>query len=248
MKYLSFRPNFDKGLILKQHMLEALRDYPQDHIDLMYANMGEGIISGLEISISENENFKISPGILKMNNTIYLSTEKVSLPFHNEINYVYLQVIREEKADGTKYQIEFIQRQQESDKLFEVLRYVKCAEMKEYKDIQEVFQNPMNRIDRTHVKQSIMGGSTLHSSCFKLYANSVLKNDNARIEDIVFGYQCLNGIYDIEIIEKCFHVEKIDNETIINLMKRRLLELQNDKKENKTLEQVKREERKMTIS
>jgi len=248
VKYLRFRPRFDKGLILKQYMLEALRDYPQDYIELMYTNMGDGIISGLDITISADGKFYISPGILKINNEIYFSMRNESFSFMEEANYVYLQILKEEKVDGTEYQIEFIQKQQENNTLFEIFRYVKSAEMMNYQNIQEVFQNLMNRVDRSHVKQSIAGGSTLHNMYFRLYADAILQNKNAEISDIAFGYQCLNGIAKAEVIKHYFQTEDFTNESILKLMKKRLLELESSKLEETVVTKVVTEERKMIIS
>jgi hypothetical protein len=39
-------PYLEKGKILKENMLEALRDYPMDIMKLIYASYGNGIISG----------------------------------------------------------------------------------------------------------------------------------------------------------------------------------------------------------
>lgn len=245
---MSFRPKFDKGLILKQHMLEALRDNPQDYIELMYADMGDGIISGLEITVPEDGKFYISPGIIKINNEIFFSTKNESFKFLEGANYVYLQILKEEKTDGTKYQIEFVQKQQEENTLFEVFRYVKSAEMMNYKNMQEVFLNPMNRIDRSHVKQSLIGGSTLHKMYFGMYADEVLRNKNSGMGDIAFGYQCLNGISNIDVIKNYFQTEDFTNESVLALMKKRLLELASNRLEEKVIEKVQKEERKVSIS
>lgn len=245
---MSFRPKFDKGLILKQHMLEALRDNPQDYIGLMYADMGDGIISGLDITVPEDGKFYISPGIIKINNEIFFSTKNGSLKFLEGANYVYLQILKEEKTDGTEYQIEFVQKQQEEDTLFEVFRYVKSAEMMNYKNMQEVFLNPMNRIDCSHVKQSLIGGSTLHKMYFGMYADEVLRNKNSEMGDIAFVYQCLNGISNIEVIKNYFQTEDFTNESVLALMKKRLLELDSNRVEEKVIKKVPKEERKMIIS
>ena len=44
-----FIPVFEKGLILKQHMLEALRDYPREFIRNLYSEYGDGIITGCQV-------------------------------------------------------------------------------------------------------------------------------------------------------------------------------------------------------
>lgn len=61
-----FRPSFDNGSILKKNMLEALRDFPYEFMNLEYADYGDGIISGFQVEAINENQFEIMPGICKI--------------------------------------------------------------------------------------------------------------------------------------------------------------------------------------
>lgn len=225
---LNFRPNFEKGLILKQYMLEALRDYPESYIELLYSNMGDGIITGLEISVVGESIFCIKPGIVKNQDKVYIFQGKTNLEFSEGERYVYLKIKEEKQVDGIKYKMDIIQTEQETEEFLEIFRYIKNAKMKEYTNINELFleNRPTNRIDTSYSKQSIEGGNTVRKEYFILYARKIIEKSNATIRDVAFAYECMNGIYNIEILKSYFETEQLDNETIFQLMKKRLSELE----------------------
>jgi hypothetical protein len=64
-------PNFGKGRILKKEMLESLRDYPRDYLDICFKDYSNGIISGADILVGEN-GITVSRGVVKHNNRIYM--------------------------------------------------------------------------------------------------------------------------------------------------------------------------------
>jgi len=222
-------------------MLEALRDYPYDYIKLLYKDMGNGILSGLNITLEDN-NFCIHEGIFKMNGEIYFLTKPSYIEVLTGTNYIYLTVIEYEKTDGMAYEIQIEQETKEKDS-FELFRYIKNLKILEYQNINEIFtESIMNRIDRTHVEQSIIGGSTLCSEYFKLYANAILDNKNASILDIAFAYQCLNGINNIYLLKSYFQDDFITNEEILKKMRERLEELEKSKPQKNTIKENKTEE------
>lgn len=216
-----FIPVFEKGLILKQHMLEALRDYPRELTKNLFCEYGSGIITGCNISVSENV-LSVGEGIVKINGEVYILTKPLSVNAEDEINYVYLKITSESLADGTNLQIEVIQKNEKNDNLFEIARYTKNAVLKPYNKIEELFSDVSNRIDQRYVLQSVAGGNTLLSGYYRLYAEKVLSSVNADMQDIAFAYQCLNGIGSIEIVKAYFHTDDMSNQNILSLMKQRL--------------------------
>ena len=87
-----FRPSFNSGSILKQNMLESLRDYPYTLLEVMYSEYGDGIISGFEIMPLKNNRFVISPGILKIHDNVIVSSENMNVDQESELNYVYITI------------------------------------------------------------------------------------------------------------------------------------------------------------
>ena len=241
-----FIPVFEKGLILKQHMLEALRDYPREFIRNLYSEYGDGIITGCHINIQDNM-ICIGEGIVKINGEVYILTKPLSVNAEDEINYVYLKITSESLADGTNLQIEVVQKNEKNDNLFEMARYTKNAVLKPYNKIEELFSDVSNRIDQRYVLQSVAGGNTLLSGYYRLYGEKVLSGVNADMQDIAFAYQCLNGIGSIEIVKAYFHTDDMSNQNILSLMKQRLSKLSANSPETKKTEPV-QVKRHITIS
>ena len=200
-----FQPSFDRGNILKQHMLEALRDCPVIVLDVLFSEYADGIISGFEISAADGETFKISPGILKFNGTIYVSSEEIIIHQENEVHFVYLSIHKTENADGVDVELTCEQSENMEENKFELFRYTKNAEVRKYDNASELLdKSPINRINQVYCKYSIKGGSTLHPDYFKLFAQEVLDRPNALMSDVAFAYQCLSGIFNVDIINQYF--------------------------------------------
>lgn len=199
-----FRPSFNKGSVLKQNMLEALRDYPCTVLGVEYSRYGDGIISGFEVSPVSGGQFQISPGILKANGEIYISSELLTIEQKNEKHYVYLTIQKKDNPDGTDVELKCEQKTDSDENGLELFRYTKNAEMYEYKDISELFNTPMNRINQIFCKFSTVGGNTLHPNYYRLFAEAVLGCTNATACDVAFAYQCLNGINNIDVVKQYF--------------------------------------------
>lgn len=224
---MTLKPKFEKGHILKQHMLDALRDYPYDLVQTLFNEMGNGIITGLKISIPDETHFEVSSGIVKIDGEIYFLTDSIVLPFEDERNYVYLDKSSTETEDGIVFKTNIIQKHDEDGSLFELFRYIKNATVKEYSDIKEACNDEMtNRIDQKFALKSVVGGSTLRDNYYILFADAILKNQNANIRDISFAYQCLNGISHIGLIKTYFGAENVTNGEVIQLMKDKVQEME----------------------
>ena len=230
-------------MILKQQMLEAVRDYPREYVDLLYNNMGDGVITGFDVTIENHTRIKISPGIIKINGEVFFSDENAEFPIMDKRNYVYLKIEKSVQNDGEMYRVNFIQSPEEKSEEFELLRYTKNAELQEIKDISEVFNRTINRVDRTHMKRSIVGGSTLADEYYELFSKK-LRNSN-KIEDVSFAYQCMNGISNVLIIKEYFGIEKTFGDDIIEAMKQKIAMIS---VEEKSVYVVPKEEQEGTVT
>ena len=213
-----FFPSFNRGSILKQKMLEALRDFPHTVLDAVYPDYGEGIISGFEVKPSSDNCFQVSSGLLKYNNKIHVLAESLAIEKKTEKHYVYISLQETDNSDGKDVLLHCDQIDEPNDEKFELFRYTMNAEMFVYKDIYELFSSPMNRINQLYCKYSVIGGNTIHPYYFQLFANAVLESSNASQDDIAFAYQCLNGITNISIIKHYFNGAS-SNEDVLNQMR-----------------------------
>ena len=228
-------------------MLEALRDYPYTVLEVEYSAYGDGIISGFEVTPKDNDKFMISPGILKLNEKIYVSSQILTIDQINETHYVYLTIQNQDNPDGEDIIINIEQGLEPFENGLEIFRYTKNAQMFEYNDIGELFSRPMNRIDQSYCKYAVIGGSTLHPYYFRLFAGAILESENATSHDVAFAYQCLNGIRNINVVNHYFKGAS-SNAEMLNEMKAILDKLNKssiiEEKQSKKIEMPK----KMVIS
>ena len=207
-----FQPSFDNGRILKQNMLEAVRDYPYAALRALYSNHGDGILSGFEICLTEDGKFQISPGILKWDGEVYVAPETFVIKQEDGKHYVYLKIQRTEVPDGRIVELKCQQTSELEENAFELFKYTKDAVMYEYKNIDEAFKNidkpfkePVNRIDQRACRFAVIGGATLCPKYYRWFAKEILKCVNAAPSDAAFAYQCLNGIDNIEAVKHYFN-------------------------------------------
>lgn len=215
------KPSFEKGNILKQNMLESLRDYPRKAFDLIYGEYGEGIIDGFSVKIQEDGCLAISPGIVKIDGEIFFSDKTMLLEQRDEHNYVYIELACDNTVDGVLYKIEVSQYSTpQSDKL-ELFRYTKNAALLQLRDCADLFNPPINRINKLHSSYSYKGGKSLCPDYFKVYAKEVLASSNARMEDIAFAYECMNEVRDVDLI-KIYFGNDASNDRVLEEMKNKL--------------------------
>ena len=246
---MSFKPIFEKGSILKQHMLEALRDYPYDYVSTLYANRGEGIINGFDITIdAENNVLYLEKGVVKLSGQIYFSTRRIPISLQEEENYVFLNVTSSRVDGGEGYSIEIIQKKEADVNEFEIFRYVKNADIKEIEKIDDICNSPMNRIDFRNVKKSVIGGSTLCDKYFEIFGKYIISSSNANPIDIAFAYQCLNGINNVQVVNLYFGKDNMSNSEIIDAIKKKVSKLEKSMDEEIREENVVVKEKKMVIS
>lgn len=84
-------PVFIRKHLLKIEMLENLRDYPRDFVQIFYKNYSDGILSGCEIKVCGHYLF-VQPGIIVYSHRLYLLKEEVKIPYGAEDMQVYLKI------------------------------------------------------------------------------------------------------------------------------------------------------------
>lgn len=186
-------------------MLEALRDNPQNYFESQYSANGDGVVSGFEIRINnDSQKISIEPGIAKINGKLFFFTKQTNLEIEDECNYAYLTVTDNMTMSGNIVEPKIVLKKEQSMDDIELFRYTKTegAKLLEYSDFREVYENYTNRIDRRHCVTSVIGGNIMHFSIFKIYALDMLKKKGISVEDVVFSYNCLNGINDLAMVRQ----------------------------------------------
>lgn len=89
--FLNTYPLFNRGRTLKIEMLEQLRDFPRDFINILLEQYSDGIITGCELSVN-NHYLVIAKGIVKHGGTLYMLKESCSVAYESTNTTVMLKI------------------------------------------------------------------------------------------------------------------------------------------------------------
>lgn len=219
-------PSFNKHQILKAEMLDALRDNPSNFINAFYGNFSDGILSGFDVMIDEqNDMFCIAPGMLKKNDKVYVLEEKTELKAKNGKNIVYLDIQEESVVNGTVYKFLIDNYDQEQDSMFELFRYYKSdsSHIKQPKDFNDIAVHSSNTIDYSYSNLSLKFGTTLRTEIFRTYALEILNKEASTSKDLLFAYLSLGESLSIAVIKDYFGLTDLcSNADLIVKMAERL--------------------------
>lgn len=201
--FINCMPAFERGSILKKEMLENLRDYPRDLMNIFYKDASDGIISGCDIKIDGYE-IIISEGILKHKGIIYTLNQSFSIPYENYSKEMILKIrFLADETDNSflKLHSEIIldENLNISDEEIELCRFKlkEGAKLREnYNDFAD-FSTEYNTINLLHIKYSGNEETTLHPKVIKNFAQALIKYGKDS-EDLLFSMLCLNS----KLIEK----------------------------------------------
>ena len=89
--YENKKPVFIPGRLLKIDMLEKMRDFTRDFIDIKYKDYSDGIIQGCDIEIDDNF-ISVNNGIIKYNNYIYILKGEEKFKYESNNKLMILKV------------------------------------------------------------------------------------------------------------------------------------------------------------
>ena len=223
MEYLM--PEFKKGSFLRKEMLDSLHSNQWDILNAIYGNYGDGIVSGMDIVISD-ETFIISKGIFRSASNTYLIKDSLKTEILYGDYYLCLRIKEEYVQSGVEVKIEAYSEEC-VDKIISadgfacipIAKYNrgKGSKLKEITSIGDSFGSLINRLSRLVAKKSVEGGSTISDFYLRMYANEMLAKKNIKMKDIVFSMDALNGITSKYIIDNYFEAS-LSNEELLRKM------------------------------
>ena len=191
-------PNFDKGRILKKEMLEDLRDYPRKFIDIYFKDNSDGIISGTDLIVVEDE-LIITKGIVKLKDKIYILENDYRLSYAPTNKETILKIIFSDEVtkgdfiiSNSKITLDTNSNIEENE--LELCRFKlrEGAQLRhEYIDFYD-FSTEYNTINTINVKYSGLDKSTIDPKILRYFSELILKNKSKNNYDIAFSMQCMN--------------------------------------------------------
>ncbi len=202
-------PIFKRGNVLDKLALDLLRDNPLEILSLMYKNKSDGIISGFDLKVDqENREITITKGIVKCNDELFFLNEdyKINMPIVEDTYILKLKI--ESNIEDKKYYIRKGEFALETDfKLnpneIEITRFItrEGAELRNnyqnFHDLRRDF-NLLEIINTKYSSNNILG--TLHPTITRLWGLGVCKKNNLDIFDVNFYLLCLQTIVERESI------------------------------------------------
>lgn len=192
-------PFFKKGRILKIEMLENIRDYPRDILDVYNENLSDGIVCGLMPKV-DREIITFSKGITKYNGRLYVLNNPTSLRYtETDVEVVIKLNFYEELQDNdfrTQYvEIEIDPNTNISENQQELGRFKlkKGAYLRSnYQDLYD-FTTEYNTINIVHVPCAGYQEQTMSNIILKYFAKEALATRTKNQMDITFCMICLNN-------------------------------------------------------
>lgn len=104
-------PLFERGMAFSSDMINSLRDYAFDYSNLYLLDLSDGIVSGIDI-LTDGDTIKITKGIIKYKDIIYLISEDISIVYSATENtqilkLVFLREIKTLKSSYSEVEIGF---------------------------------------------------------------------------------------------------------------------------------------------
>ncbi|MUG44338.1 DNA and RNA helicase [Paenibacillus woosongensis] len=191
-------PKFEKGRILKTAMLENLRDFPRDFVDVYYHEYTDGIISGAHVEVGA-DSLIVHPGIVKHQGRLYLLTDAVSIKYRATGREAALKVrfhAGDEDGDWQTFRSEIvIDEQLEADATeLELCRF----KLKEGARLRQDYQGfrdlatEFNTVNVLHVRYAAYGKSTLSPVILRSFAEEMMRKGSGDPQDFMFTMMCMN--------------------------------------------------------
>lgn len=192
-------PYFNKDRILKKDMLENMRDYPRDVVDVYNEKLSDGIVCGLTPTV-DRDIITFSKGIIKYKSRMYVIHDSNSISYKETDSEVVIKLnfydeIRNKDCLSQFMDIEIDSSQNILDNQIELGRFrlKKGAYLRSnYQDLYD-FTTNYNTINIVNVLYSGVGEPTINNLILKYYAKAVLSTRTQNNMDMTFSMLCLNS-------------------------------------------------------
>ena len=190
-------PLFERNRVLKKELLWALRDCSFGHLQVEYADYGDGILKGCGIRV-EGKHLVISPGILRYQGFICIMKEEERLEYTVTEQPVSLKLCFETDRRSLDYILYRMTPVLDSDQVckeneFEVCRFC-LQEGAELRDVHTCFEDmgtEYNTLQYMHAAWGCPGGRSMAPAMTMQFARELLKTTACGTEDTVFAWLCL---------------------------------------------------------
>lgn len=207
-------PKFKKDHLLRTEMLEMLRDFPKDFMDLYFSDCGDGIVCGCDVTWGTDQ-LSISPGMIYHNKNLYFlhDTCSVDCRAQNQLQYLKVEFLTEEMTSNyvsgsTRITLDAAA----TDPLRELelcrFHFQEGAKLRCCYESFEDYATEFDTIIQIHVPYCVLGGQTLKPEILVRFADEMMSKGLTNPYDITFAMQVLanHGVMSPKCIEEYINV------------------------------------------
>ncbi|WP_027624796.1 hypothetical protein [Clostridium lundense] len=192
-------PLFNSGRILKIEMLEELRDFPREILDINFKDYSNGIISGCDIEVN-NDYIIVTKGIIKHQDMIYILKKNYTIQYEstNQVQVLKIRFLGETiNKDFIKLESEIFLDDdlQISKDEMELCRFKlkKGARLRtSYVDFRDM-STEYDTVSIINVPYSAYGESSLNPNILRKFGRELLRCNVSEAWDISFGMTCIQS-------------------------------------------------------
>lgn len=192
-------PQFEKKCLLRAEMLEQLRDFPRDYLEIMYSGYSDGILCGCVPGWNQGK-LTVEPGILRYNGKLYFLKKPFQTVCEAQDKIRYLKVqfkvpVRENGKVVGKTKIYLDDTKPDPVNEIELCQF----RLQEGARLRETYENfadcitEFDTIQLIDVPWASSGKPTLHPKILRQYAVEILKKKDGNVIDIGFALDILSN-------------------------------------------------------
>ncbi len=191
-------PNFAKGRILKIEMLENLRDFSRDMLEVFTEDLSDGVVRGLDANVSKDI-ITFTKGIVKYQGNTYLINEKLSIDYKATDVDVLIKLVFLEQSLEVDYKIQYVAINLDTDTRIKD-NEIELGRFKlkngaylrtNYKDLDD-YTTEYNTINLINVPYANVSEHTLTPKFINSYGLEIIKTHTEDLWDITFATSCIN--------------------------------------------------------
>lgn len=220
-------PLYKNSMILTAQVLQEHTDYAYHMLQNAYMDYSDGIISGVDIRITD-AHILVNPGLIKHNGIIYSLSKTEYLPYEHRNVQTFLRIrfLDAVECEGSVcYETELILSEDAAEFPYEMElgRFIASSGATLYKNQTDFYKLAViyDNFDIRYVKYAAVKEPTVSPVVTTLFGKALLDKHTNDVYDVAFAMLCRNGQpvareNIIEYIQIKMHreYEKLSNEQI----------------------------------
>lgn len=190
-------PVFEKGAVLTHEMMEALKDYAVNMGTLSYSGYADGILSGCEVTMSDNIIY-VNKGIVVYRSELYFLSKEMKMMAHPGTDWQVLKLCAGNMSKDRNFiirelRLELTDDQQENMNDIEICRFrlQNGSRLRnKYRNFQDLCTE-YDTVNEIYAKWSSYSKSSISNRILKEFAKEAMTKKMQNPQDICFIQQIL---------------------------------------------------------